>query len=212
MATTMNQENISIIIPKGPDETALDSLLNDLRSISNKFEIIIKSEHTRARSLNDGAKEATREYLWFLHADSQVNHACIQALKTSLAANPNALHYFDLAFSNDGPALVRLNSIGAWLRSHLLAIPFGDQGFCIHNATFKKIGGYPEDVDYGEDHIFVWRARQLGVKLQCVRSKLYTSARKYRQYGWAKLTLSYQYLWLKQAIPELIKLLRKKDL
>ncbi len=98
---------------------------------------------------------------------------------------------------------------GALFRSRALGVPFGDQGFCIKKTIFNKLGGFPEGLPYGEDHVFVWRARQQGIDLQPLGVKLYTSARKYKKHGWLKTTILTQYLWIKQALPEWQKL---KDL
>jgi GT2 family glycosyltransferase len=68
-------------------------------------------------------------------------------------------------------------------------MPFGDQGFCISKTLFHEIGGYPEKAPYGEDLLFVWKAKETGVKLHHVPSKLITSARHYQETGWFKLTL-----------------------
>jgi GT2 family glycosyltransferase len=95
-----------------------------------------------------------------------------------------------------------INRWGVHFRSRILKVPFGDQGFCIRKDMFQILGGFPDNVPYGEDHIFVWKARQQGVKLQPVCSTLYTSARKYKKHGWLKTTLLHQYLWVKQAWPQ----------
>ncbi|NOZ42190.1 MAG: glycosyl transferase family 2, partial [Alphaproteobacteria bacterium] len=58
------------------------------------------------------------------------------------------------------------------------------------------------------DHLLVWHARQAGIPLHCTGVALITSARKYRQYGWGRLTINYQLLWLRQALPELLRLIR----
>jgi GT2 family glycosyltransferase len=202
--------DISIVIPKASDEKALTNLLTDIDNLSLPVEVIISAEGSRAKSLNRGAARASNAYLWFLHADSRIDQNTAIALCQSIQQAPDALHYFDLAFLSDGPDLTRLNAWGANWRSHWLGVPFGDQGFCISKALFEKIGGYPEEVTYGEDHVFVWRSRQMGIPLKCTNALLYTSARKYRDRGWLNITLKYQYLWLKQAMPELLKLIAIK--
>jgi len=99
---------------------------------------------------------------------------------------------------------------GARLRSRILKVPFGDQGFCIKKALFHKLEGFPEDLPYGEDHVFVWKIRQHGTELQPTGAILYTSARKYKKHGWLKTTLLHQYLWIKQAWPEWKKLKKRQ--
>ena len=203
-------EKVSIIIPVYNQETELERLLADLAPVKDSAEIIVKSEGSRAKSLNAGAASATRPFLWFLHADSRINEQNLNALSLALKEKPDALHYFDLAFGKDGPALTVFNAWGANWRSRLFGVPYGDQGFCLSKAQFTKTGGYPEDVPYGEDLMFVWHARQSGIWLNRLPSKLLTSARKYSQRGWLKLTLLYQWRWIGMSIPEALKMVRAK--
>nr|WP_158651850.1 hypothetical protein [Marinobacterium profundum] len=134
----------------------------------------------------------------------------IHALEQGLASKPDALHYFQLAFAGDGAGPMAFNAKGANLRSNWLGIPFGDQGLCLSAASFRALGGYCEKVSYGEDHLLVWHARQLGLKLNGLDAELCTSARKYDQQGWWRLTLLYQWRWIRQAWPQYVRLLRGK--
>ncbi len=196
--------DISIIIPVADGETELDALLKDLEGCG--AQIIVSSEGGRAASLNMGAQQAERQYLWFLHADSRVRDGNIHRLISAISEMPDRLLYFDLEFIGGG--LPALNAWGANMRSRVFGAPFGDQGFCIAKDVFEKSGGYPEDVPYGEDLMFVWQMRQAGVKLGRVPSRLQTSARKYQVHGWLRLTLLYQWLWIKMSVPQVWKLWR----
>lgn len=195
-------KDISIVIPVGPKENGLQNLLRDLRPIEKEAEIIVINGCDRARQLNDGARKASRDFLWFLHADSRLAQSTLAALLQSLNQDPDAFYYFNLRFLNDGPPLMVINEIGCWIRSRLMGLPFGDQGFCLSRTNFELIGGFPEDVAYGEDHVFVWRARQKRIRLRCAGASLSTSARRYAETGWAKLTWTYARRWTRQAWPE----------
>ncbi|MBI1285406.1 MAG: glycosyl transferase family 2 [Thiobacillus sp.] len=203
-------EKVSIIIPVYDREDHLQQLLSDLEPIKNKAEIAVVSKGTRAMSLNAGALSATRPFLWFLHADSRISIHNLEVLGRALDGKPDALHYFDLAFANDGPPQTALNAWGANMRSRLFGTPYGDQGFCIARSHFLRAGLYPEDVPYGEDLMLVWRLRQSGVRLNRIPSKLVTSARKYREHGWFNLTLLYQRRWIGMSVPEAVKLVRAR--
>ncbi len=230
----MTLENLSIIIPLGPGEDQLGRLMDDLNGLELAAEIIIvscddiiledsfrkfgkdsakkyirviKTRQGRAQQQNAGAKAATREFLWFLHADSRLSERVIAALEAAIKACPEALHYYHLKFRNDGPAGMAINEWGAWFRSEILKIPFGDQGFCLRKDIFHQIGGFAQDAPYGEDHLLVWHARQQGITLRCTGAALPTSARKYAAHGWFALTVKYQWRWIRQALPEACKLL-----
>lgn len=230
----MTLKNLTIIIPLGPDEDQLPELLGDLTQLPRETEIIlvtcggdmvenhpmvadsllvdrvrwVRSAQGRAQQQNAGAQAANRDFLWFLHADSRVTPEVLTALETSLKISPDALHYFHLKFKQDGPRWMRINEWGTRFRSQVLGIPWGDQGFCLLRKHFEQIGGFPEQVAYGEDHLLVWQAKQAGLRLCCTGEALITSARKYHRHGWAALTLQYQRLWIKQALPEIFKLFR----
>ena len=224
--------SLSVIIPLGPDEKAWRSMLTDLAQLPYGTEILIVtsdkasakdvpislpnkkiqcivSKPGRAQHMNAGAKIAKGEFLWFLHADSKFGPDTLSKLSDAIRDYPNALLYFDLAFLHDASSLMFLNAWGVYFRSRILKVPFGDQGFCIQKHQFTKINGFPEGLDYGEDHVFVWRARQHDLDIQPVGATLFTSARKYKRHGWLKTTIMHQYLWIKQAWTEWRALRRK---
>lgn len=221
---------LSAIIPLARGEFAWENLLPDLAMLEDGVEIIfvvsedsekcinapviknktvhvIKAKPGRASQMNAGAKIAKGKFLWFLHADSKFERTAGTTLMRAMQCCPYRLLYFDLIFLDDAPYWMRLNEWGVWFRSHILKVPFGDQGFCIQKKLFEQMGGFAENLSYGEDHVFVWRARQNRIKLMPVGAVLYTSARKYKKYGWLKTTCMHQYLWIKQALPEWVKLI-----
>ena len=181
-------EGVSIIIPLALKENNHDALLSDLKE--TQAEIILSSEGTRVESLNKGAAKAKYNMLWFLHADSRISVENIKALDSVIKSQPNALHYFYLRFDEGG--LLSLNGLGANIRSRLLGLPYGDQGLCISKKQFESIGGYPDTLPYGEDVLFVRKAKKAGVKLNPTGSKLMTSARKYQTQGWLNVTWRHQ--------------------
>ncbi|PIE43305.1 MAG: glycosyl transferase family 2 [Gammaproteobacteria bacterium] len=164
--------------------------------------------NSRATAMNAGTRLAEGDYLWFVHADSRIETRHIHSLRNSLRVCPDALHYFNLRFY--GHPMMWLNALGVWLRSHCLVTPFGDQALCISRQNFLRVGAYPEDVKYGEDHTFVWHALQQGVRLRCTGTALLTSARKYEKNGWLKTTGLHVYLWARQAWPEFKVLLKQR--
>lgn len=216
----------SVIIPLGPDEPDWPELFGDLQLLSPGCEVILVAIEDRGRpaqldalpshlshlswiwqttsagraiQLNCGAAVARGQYLWFLHADTRLDQNNLDLLQAAITCHPNCLYYFDLWFYDKDSRWLLLNEFGARIRSDLLRQPFGDQGLCISRIQFLSLPGYRTDLAYGEDHVFVWETRYAGVALQRCPSKLATSARKYHQQGWGRLTLRYKRLWLKQA-------------
>ena len=213
--------SVSIVIPIGPGDEAWRHLLGDLHSLPFPAEILcvatteriandavparaswLVTNPGRALQMNAGARQARGRFVWFLHADSRVTVAAIRALHEQLLRWPAALHYFNLTFAHDGPGLMWLNTLGVWIRSHLLGLPFGDQGLCLPRDLFHSLGGYSESAAYGEDHLLVWSVRQRGTRLSCTGEAIVTSARKYRDRGWGRTTGRHVWLTLKQAWPQ----------
>ena len=229
---------LAVIIPVAPGDTAWAQMVADLKKLPLESEIIFvcpelpskalkhlfddlarsrnvrwfQAPQGRGRQLNAGVKATQNPYLWFLHADSRFTESALHTLEKSLQHKPDALHYFDLVFLDDGPALTVVNTVGVWFRSHILGLPFGDQGFCLERKLFERLDGFSEDVSYGEDHLFVWQARTQKISLRCTRGLIQTSARKYREYGWCATTLNHLTLTAKQAFPAWLKFLKVRRL
>ena len=213
--------SLSVIVPLAPQEQAWRGLLPQLAACGDGCEILlvhaesdpldlgdhdphpnlrlIASVPGRARQLNVGARMARSRWLWFLHADSRLTAGVLPQLQRFIAADADALGYFDLRFERDGPWLTRLNAAGANLRARWLGLPFGDQGFVLRAETFHRLGGYDESADHGEDHLLVWRARAAGVPLRRLPAAIVTSARRYREHGWWSTTLKHLRLTARQA-------------
>lgn len=203
---------LSVIIPVGPGDDSWRALLPDLATLPERAEIVlvatpaaaptdftarvfglrcharwIEAPAGRASQQNAGAAQARSAVLWFVHADSRVSTATLTALGHYLAA-PHGLGYFDLRFLADGPPTMVLNTLGAWIRSHWLGLPFGDQGFVIQRDDFSRLGGFDRNAAAGEDHALVWQARRMGIKLRALHAPIHTSARKYAEHGWWRMT------------------------
>lgn len=223
---------LSVIVPFGPHETEGALLLDQLRRIHRDVEVLLvraegcalplsvndgnafvrvcASAAGRARQMNAGARAARGRWLWFLHADSRLHARTLTALHKFLVSRNDALGYFDLRY-RDGPALTHLNALGANLRARWLGLPFGDQGLVLPAAWFARLGGYDENVDYGEDHLLIWRARRAGLPLCRLAAPIESSARKYAAHGWWRTTARHVRLTALQAWPQWRALQRASD-
>ena len=208
-------ERLSVIVPVGPGDQLSPALQAQLAQLPAAAQVCVvacdsgtgnaasvapsggqggprwhrlRSPLGRSLQQNAGAAAAEGDWLWFLHADAALAESTLPALARFIAADVPALGYFDLHFLGDGPALMRLNAAGVWLRSHWLGLPFGDQGFLLPRALFNAVGGFDPATPRGEDHQLVWRVRRAGYSVRAVGAPLYTSARRYAARGWAKTT------------------------
>jgi rSAM/selenodomain-associated transferase 2 len=224
---------LSVIVPLAPGESAWRPLLDQLaEGLPDDSEVIlvhadaqalpplpsstrstlrqISSPPGRARQQNSGAQAARGHWLWFVHADSRLQPETLAALQRFTQRADDALGFFDLSFSRDGPRLAALNAGGANLRSHWLKMPFGDQGLLLPAHCFTALGGFDERVRYGEDHLLVWTARRAGLPIVGVGAALQTSARKYARHGWWRTTSRHLWLTLIQAWPQWRRLRRER--
>jgi len=232
----VSESQISVVIPVLEGESYWKALLADLALFPESSEFIfvsngdqpkdfaelacpfqiesrshwVRSSVGRAVQMNRGVSEACGSHLLFLHSDSRLSETGIAALIQSLKSFPRALLYFNLKFPDQSSVLMRLNQWGVYFRSHILGIPFGDQGLCIDRDLFMEIGGYDESAAYGEDHLLIWVARRKGVRLKCTGGAIETSARKYEQQGWLKITLQHLFLTVFQAVPQLLLLIKER--
>ena len=234
------RKGISVIIPVAAGDESWRQLLPGLRFLSLSDEIILSAAGSlavelkifldmielpcscfaihvvessgRAQQLNSAVAVAKNDFFWFLHSDSRISGQAFEFLKAAIEKKPEALHFFNLLFLDDGPMLVWLNAFGAWFRSRILRLPFGDQGFCVGRTTFFNLDGFDEEASYGEDHLLVWRAHQNKIELNCVGASIRTSARKYKINGWSQTTKRHVLLTMKQALPELIVFFKQRIL
>lgn len=204
----MRGQTTSVIIPVGPGDTGWRDLLPRLDRLPRGSEIIISATtgavcradlealpHRpiwltgpagRADQLNRGVARASGDRLWLLHADSLPDAAVVDCA-AGLRIDDDEIAWFDLRF-HDGPALVRLNAHGATLRSRLLGLPFGDQGWLLARSLFDRLGGFDPALKRGEDLDFIVRARACGVRLKRTGLALATSGRRYLDHGWLSTT------------------------
>lgn len=216
---------LAVVVPIGPGERAWRALVADLGPLPASARVVLVATSAddlpargdaevaalaaelvtlvaprgRAAQQNAGARAAERPWLWFLHADSRLAPTTLSALAGALKSGRDMLGYFDLRFAADGPAAVHVNALGVWIRSRVLGLPFGDQGFFLKAATFSRLGGFDPALPFGEDHALVWAAHRDGVPLVAAGAPLVTSARKYAEHGWLRTTARHVMLTARQA-------------
>ena len=185
--------NLSIIIPVGNYESDF-RLINQIKEKfkgceiilvvdeSNEFIIQEKIESdqlhllrnsSRAKALNKGVDLSTRDILWFLHLDSDIENINSSDLNS---INKFALTTFLLKFNEASCWWI---AAGANIRTKAFSIPFGDQSFLITKKLFNFIGPFNENLLEGEDHEFIWRIKSLNIKLDIINKHIVTSAKKY---------------------------------
>jgi len=139
-----------------------------------------------ARQMNAGAATAKGDAMVFVHADTLVPPNFAGDIDAALADPAVVGGRFDLRLDDDAP-LLRL--IG-WLisaRSRLSRTGTGDQAIFVRRQVFERLGGY-RDIELCEDLDLARRLKRVG-RVACLRSRVTTSARRWRERGALATTL-----------------------
>ena len=200
---------VSIIVPVLNESALIRPFLLHLRERAADAEIIVvdggssdgsaaiarqlcdrlmRSEPGRAPQLNTGARAATGESLWFLHADSEVPRASLIAIAAALSDGRTVGGYFRIRLPKEH-FVYRLTDSFAHYAGFLLRVRCGDHGFFCRRDVFLRAGGFP-DVPVMEDVEFYRSMRRLG-RVRAVPDRMKTSTRRYEQIGRTRLTLAY---------------------
>lgn len=195
--------SIAIIVPVLDDAVALQRLLHIVRHWSAQPEEIIvvdgdddvaietlcreygcqrlRTEPCRGAQLDAGARAASAELLWFVHADATPYDISLAAIRTARAAGAEA-GYFRFEF--DGARNWRKRIIETFVRLRTLCggIPYGDQGLWIARDAYRDCKGFPHEPLFEEVRlVHCLKARQ---PLAALEEPLGVSARRWEREGW----------------------------
>lgn len=156
---------------------------------------LIKAPKGRARQLNAGARFATGEILYFLHADSFPPPG-FDALIRKEVQKGNPAGCFKMKFDSDH---WWLQLAGFFTKFNFKACRGGDQSLFVTRTLFEEIGGFNERYIIYEDNIFIQQlyARHTFVVIQ---KELTTSARLYQTQGVWKVQYHFLMIYLKKAL------------
>jgi rSAM/selenodomain-associated transferase 2 len=138
----------------------------------------------RGTQLARGAKDATGDWLVFLHADTALEVGWLDALRA--LPQDVAGGAFRLAIDSPRPAFRAVEWGVAW-RCRLFGLPFGDQGLFARRAAYLGVGGF-RPFPLMEDIDFVRRLARAG-RLAFPRPRAFTSPRRWERYGVVGATL-----------------------
>jgi rSAM/selenodomain-associated transferase 2 len=184
LATTLSHVTLSpgdelIVVDGGStDETV---------AIARRFTpAVLTSAAGRAQQMNRGAQQAQGDILLFLHADTHLPPAGLEAVRQVMQETPVVGGAFRLAFMPSTSAL-RVIAWGANLRSRYVRLPYGDQALFVRHDCFDALGGYPE-VPFLEDVQLVQQLQRQG-KMAFLPQTVHTSGRRWLQDGVVYTTL-----------------------
>jgi rSAM/selenodomain-associated transferase 2 len=133
-----------------------------------------------ACQMNAGAAAAEGDALAFVHADTVVPLTFARDVGVALSDPAVVGGRFDLRMDDNAPML-RLIGWLISMRSRLSRTGTGDQAIFVRREVFERLGGY-RDIAICEDLDFARRLKRAG-RVACLRSRVTTSARRWREGG-----------------------------
>ena len=144
----------------------------------------------RARQMNAGAAVACGDALVFVHADTLVPSTFASDIASALEDRSVAGGRFDIELDESSLVWRLLGKLISF-RSRMMHNATGDQAIFVRREIFAAMGGFRE-IDLCEDVDFARRLKRSG-RVACLRSRVITSARRWRQNGLVRTVLK---MWL----------------
>lgn len=199
---------VSIIIPTYNEEKTIEKLLETLKPLKGRCEIlfvdggstdrtlellggeypVILSEKGRAKQMNLGARESHGEVLFFLHCDSEVPANALEEIEHVMQNHRAGC--FGIAFHSCNFFMFTCRVISNH-RVKDRKVMFGDQGIFVERELFFEVGMFP-DMPILEDYQFSITLKEKGIRLGMTRRRIYTSDRRFQGSTVEKLRL----MWL----------------
>ncbi|MCB2376269.1 TIGR04283 family arsenosugar biosynthesis glycosyltransferase [Hymenobacter sp. BT635] len=139
----------------------------------------------RAAQMNYGARYATGDVLYFVHADVGIHPDYVATIRAAVGQGHSAGCY-RFRFDSQHP-LLRINSYGTRFRG--LMSRGGDQTLFITRGLFEQLGGFDERFVIMEDFEIIQRIRRQG-GFYIVPQDVVVSARKYETNSWLRVQLA----------------------
>jgi len=200
---------ISIIIPVLNEKKNITNLLRDLTNLPGSKEIVvvdggstdntvelaekyakvIQCSRGRANQMNEGARRARGNILWFVHSDSIVAKNSLEIIEKTVEKGSIG-GGFSLYFHDSNKSFLRCIAFASNLKASFIKLFFGDQGIFVKKDIFDAMGGYPQ-IPIMEDFQFSLNLKKKG-RVTRVKEKIGTSARRFTQGGVFKTFLLMQ--------------------
>ena len=208
--------SISVVIPALNEEGIIRSLLVYLRELDSNLEIVVsdggsadstveearplsKIVHAprgRGAQMNAGARTASGDILWFLHADTKPHPESIRSMQKVFSDDSVIGGGFRYSLEHPGFQF-RLAETLSNMKNRAFKLLFGDMGIFVRRDVFEAMGGYLE-IPLMEDMDFCHRLRRLG-KIVILPQTIQTSARRWIEEGYVKHSIrswTFQSAWI----------------
>ena len=156
----------------------------DLAKRFKNVNLIETKRASRAFQLNEGARQAKGEILYFVHADVLPPQSFEEDIKKAISSGNDFGCY---RFVFDKRALM-LKFNAWWTRFDFMFCRGGDQTLFVTKDVFNKLNGFDENFVIMEDFDFILRARKQ-FKFRIVPKDVVVSARKYKLNSYFKVNM-----------------------
>jgi len=203
---------ISAIIITYNEELLIKSIINELnkQQFNGNFEIIladggsndntvtvakenkIKVVHCRkgkSKQMNDAAKEAKGDILFFVHVDMQFSDHMFSVIQKQISEG-----YDGGGFSNEfDEHNDKIKSLGNWMNFRFFdkreqsdkGVFYGDNGIFVKKKVFNELNGF-KDISIMEDYDFSVRMKEKYRVIRINDPKIIVSARRHVKAGFLK--------------------------
>lgn len=208
---------ISIIIPTYNESDAIEKTLIQLNEVScretkeiivtdggstdhtteiaSRFAKVIQCKKGKAIQMNDGAKYANGEILFFVHADMFVPDGALQAINNQIIEGFDGGGFANVFDAHNK----KIKLIGTILNFRFFNtneqsdrnIFYGDNGIFVKKEVFERLNGFKE-IPIMEDYDFSMRMKKQFKVKQIKFPKLILSARRHVEAGFFKTRI----LWI----------------
>ena len=185
----LSDENVELIVVDGGS----DDQTVQRASVHAK---LVYSSTGRAVQMNTGAAAANGDWLWFLHADTQLSQP-LNAYVDEITQSSSVWGRFTVRL-NDARFIFRVIERLMNARSCFTSVATGDQGLFVDRRLFDELGGYPE-LPLMEDVALSKRLRKV-MPVNCSTLSLITSARRWQHRGVLKTIVLMWWLRLAYAV------------
>lgn len=205
---------VSVVIPVLGDCASLGNILQQLETFPAKPDEIIVvdgapdidcrdlcSEHGctylitkpgRGNQLDVGARQASGQVIWFLHADSCPPDSAVDFIRQAIGDGAIG-GFFRFRFTGASAWHKRVLECLINLRSRL-GVPYGDQGLFILRSDYAALGGFP-DIPLFEEVPLVKATRRRGRFVQ-LPAAIGVSPRRWERDGWLRRSIENRLLAL----------------
>ncbi len=143
------------------------------------------AQRCRAIQMNTGARHATGEILYFVHADVKLIPSFADDLRSAIGEGYHSGCYRYIFDSTK--RMLRVN--GYFTRFEGLMCRGGDQTLFVNRPVFNEVGGFNEYFSIMEDYDLISRLRRK-YRFKIIPKNVIVSARKYETNSWLRVQLA----------------------